>query len=72
MEREFNLAARWPPNWLWLDEPGFFRLRRHGQCASRHGRKGEACAGHGATAFIELLHDIDRFDLTRLMAGPLS
>ncbi|MGB8899434.1 MAG: creatininase family protein, partial [Methylocella sp.] len=43
-----------------------------GNAAAANARKGEACADHGATAFIALLQDIDAFDLTRLKDGPLS
>jgi hypothetical protein len=35
-------------------------------------QKGETCADYGVTAFIELLQDIDGFDLTRLKEGPLT
>jgi creatinine amidohydrolase len=34
--------------------------------------KGEAALRHGARGFVELLSDIDRFDLTRLADGPLD
>jgi creatinine amidohydrolase len=33
--------------------------------------KGEAALAQGAKAFVELLHEIDRFDLARLREGPL-
>ncbi len=33
--------------------------------------KGEAALAHGAEAFVELLSEVDRFDLKRLQAGPL-
>jgi creatinine amidohydrolase len=42
-----------------------------GNGAAAQARKGEAYADYGATAFIELLQDIDGFDLTRLKTGPL-
>jgi creatinine amidohydrolase len=32
--------------------------------------KGEAALLHGAQKFVELLHDVDRFDLSGLRAGP--
>jgi creatinine amidohydrolase len=35
-------------------------------------QKGEAALAHGAKAFVELLHDVDRFDLKRLADGPLD
>ena len=34
--------------------------------------KGEAALDHGAQAFVELLREVDRFDLTRLRDGPLD
>jgi len=33
--------------------------------------KGEASLAHGAEAFVELLGEVDRFDLARLKEGPL-
>jgi creatinine amidohydrolase len=33
--------------------------------------KGETALTHGAEAFVELLREIDRFDLKRLQHGPL-
>jgi len=34
--------------------------------------KGEAALAHGAQAFVELLGEMERFDLARLREGPLS
>jgi creatinine amidohydrolase len=34
--------------------------------------KGEQSLDHGAQAFVELLQDVDRFDLARLTDGPLG
>ena len=34
--------------------------------------KGEAALTHGAKAFVELLREVDRFDLSRLREGPLT
>ncbi len=34
--------------------------------------KGDAALARGAQAFVELLREIDRFDLSRLRDGPLS
>jgi creatinine amidohydrolase len=33
-------------------------------------QKGDTALAHGANAFVELLHDVDRFDLRRLADGP--
>jgi creatinine amidohydrolase len=35
-------------------------------------QKGEQALDHGARAFVELLQDVDRFDLKRLAEGPLD
>jgi creatinine amidohydrolase len=35
-------------------------------------QKGEQALAHGARAFVELLQDVDRFDLERLADGPLD
>jgi creatinine amidohydrolase len=35
-------------------------------------QKGEEALAHGARAFVELLQDVDRFDLKRLVDGPLD
>jgi creatinine amidohydrolase len=35
-------------------------------------QKGEEALAHGASAFVELLRDVDRFDLARLADGPLD
>jgi creatinine amidohydrolase len=34
--------------------------------------KGEAALAHGAKGFVELLREVDRFDLKRLRDGPLK
>jgi creatinine amidohydrolase/Fe(II)-dependent formamide hydrolase-like protein len=34
--------------------------------------KGEAAADYGVTAFLELLQDVEAFDLDRLVEGPLD
>ena len=34
--------------------------------------KGAACAAYGARAFLALLDDVHRFDLSRLRPGPLG
>ena len=72
LDREFNwLRAGRPTGFGWMaqDLSGSGAM---GDAASASPEKGEACADYGATAFVELLQDIDSFDLTRLQAGPLS
>lgn len=72
MEREFNwLRAGRPTGFGWMSQD-LCVSGAMGNAAAANARKGEACADHGATAFIELLQDIDAFDLTRLKDGPLS
>lgn len=41
-----------------------------GNASAASAEKGEASADYGVTAFIELLQDIEAFDLTRLRASP--
>ncbi len=43
-----------------------------GDAGAATAAKGEASADYGATAFVELIRDIDAFDLARLGAGPLG
>jgi creatinine amidohydrolase len=35
-------------------------------------QKGNKALDHGARGFVELLQDVDRFDLSRLADGPLD
>jgi creatinine amidohydrolase len=39
-----------------------------GDAAAASADKGEASADYGVTAFIELLQDVEAFDLTRLVS----
>ena len=72
MEREFNwLRSGRPTGFGWMSQD-LSASGAMGNAAAANARKGEACADYGATAFIELLQDIDGFDLTRLKEGPLS
>jgi creatinine amidohydrolase len=43
-----------------------------GDAALARADKGERALAHGAKAFVELLQDVDRFDLKRLRDGPLD
>jgi creatinine amidohydrolase len=71
MERDFAwLRAGRPTGFGWMSQD-LSALGAMGNAAAAQARKGEACADYGATAFIELLQDIDGFDLTRLREGPL-
>jgi creatinine amidohydrolase len=72
MEREFNwLRSGRPTGFGWMSQD-LSASGAMGNAAAANARKGEACADYGAIAFIELLQDIDGFDLTRLKDGPLS
>jgi creatinine amidohydrolase len=72
MEREFNwLRSGRPTGFGWMSQD-LSASGAMGNVVAATARKGEACADYGATAFIELLQDIDGFDLTRLKDGPLS
>jgi creatinine amidohydrolase len=72
VEREFNwLRAGRPTGFGWMSQD-LSASGAMGNAAAANARKGEACADYGATAFIELLQDIDGFDLKRLKEGPLS
>ncbi|MGH6836479.1 MAG: creatininase family protein [Methylocella sp.] len=72
MEREFNwLRAGRPTGFGWMSQD-LSASGAMGNAAAANAQKGEACADHGATAFIELLQNIDGFDLARLKQGPLS
>lgn len=70
MEREFAwLRAGRPTGFGWMSQD-LSPTGAMGNAAAAQARKGEACADYGATAFIELLQDIDGFDLARLKEGP--
>jgi creatinine amidohydrolase len=71
MEREFNwLSTNRPAGIGWMAQD-LSPSGAVGNAAVATARKGEAYADYGATAFIELLQDIDGFELTRLREGPL-
>lgn len=72
MEHEFK--------WLHLARPAGFGWMTQdlnasgavGNAAAATPEQGEAALDHGARAFVELLAEIDRFDLARLKEGPSS
>jgi creatinine amidohydrolase len=43
-----------------------------GDASKASAQKGEAALAHGAKAFVELLREMERFDLTVLRAGPVA
>ncbi len=73
-----SLAIEQEFTWLRVTQPiGFGWMAQDvspggamGDAAAASAEKGETSADYGATAFIELLHDIDAFDLSRLKPGP--
>ena len=86
MERAANAVAAdrdaWREDFKWLSafRPvgfGWMTQDLHptgavGDATLATAAKGEAALAHGARAFVELLGDVDRFDLARLAAGPLD
>ncbi len=72
MERSFTwLRAHHGVGFGWMSQDlSHSGAMGNAQAASLE--KGEACADYGATAFIELLQDIEAFDLARLADGPLD
>jgi creatinine amidohydrolase len=42
-----------------------------GDATAASAQHGHAALDHGARAFVELLREVDRFDLARLNDGPL-
>lgn len=43
-----------------------------GNAAAASAQQGEAALDYGARAFVELLGEVARFDLTRLASGPIG
>ena len=71
MAREFKwLGAYRPAGFAWMTQD----LNASGAVGDgtlASAAKGEAALAHGAQAFVELLREVDGFDLKRLRAGPL-
>jgi creatinine amidohydrolase len=70
MEKEFRwLSTQRPAPFAWqaqdLNPSGAV-----GDAREASAEKGERLLHHGAHAFCELLHDVDKFDVSRLAAGP--
>src|SRR5262249_57383321 len=71
-ERDFAWLRATHPigiGWMSQDLNDFGAM---GDASVATAEKGEACADYGATAFLELLADVDAFDLERLGKGPLG
>jgi creatinine amidohydrolase len=72
MEREFKwLHTYRPAGFGWMTQD-LHPSGAVGDATLATPEKGEAALAHGARAFVELLGEIDRFDLSRLGAGPLG
>jgi creatinine amidohydrolase len=72
MEREFkHLRATQPIGFGWMASD-LNLSGAVGDAASATAAKGEACAEHGAAAFVELLREVAAFDLARLGDGPIG
>lgn len=72
MAREFKwLGAYRPAGFAWMTQD----LHEGGSVGDgtlATPKKGETALAHGAKAFVELLQEVDRFDLARLRDGPLG
>ena len=72
MEEDFTwLRATQPIGFGWMSQD-LSPAGAMGNAANGTAAKGKACADYGATAFIELLRDVEAFDLSRLKKGPLA
>jgi creatinine amidohydrolase len=71
IERDFTwLRAGSPIAFAWMAQD-LHELGAMGNAAHASPEKGEAAADYGVTAFIELLQDVEAFDLARLARGPV-
>jgi creatinine amidohydrolase len=71
MAQEFIwLGAYRPAGFAWMTQD-LHRTGAVGDATVASAAKGEAALNHGAEAFVELLREVDRFDLKRLHEGPL-
>jgi creatinine amidohydrolase len=72
MAREFKwLGAYRPAGFGWMTQD-IHPSGAVGDATLASAAKGEAALAHGAKAFVELLREVDRFDLARLREGPLA
>jgi creatinine amidohydrolase len=72
MADEFKwLGAYRPAGFAWMTQD-LNPTGAVGNATLASATKGEASLEHGAKAFVELLQEIDRFDLARLREGPLA
>jgi creatinine amidohydrolase len=72
MAREFKwLGANRPAGFAWMTQD-LNATGALGDATLASALKGEAALTHGAEAFVELLREVDRFDLARLRERPLG
>ncbi len=72
MERDFTrLRADFPAGFGWMTQD-LNVSGAVGDASLATAEKGEAALEHGARAFVALLQDVEKFDLDRLMPGPLG
>jgi creatinine amidohydrolase len=72
MAREFKwLGAYRPAGFAWMTQD-INPTGAIGDATLATPAKGDAALARGAEAFVELLREIDRFDLSRLREGPLT
>jgi creatinine amidohydrolase len=72
MAREFKwLGAYRPAGFAWMTQD-LNPTGAVGDATPSTAAKGEAALAHGAQAFVDLLREVDRFDLARLRDGPLG
>jgi creatinine amidohydrolase len=72
MAQEFRwLGAQRPAGFAWMTQD-LNTTGAVGNASSATAAKGEAALEHGAQSFVELLNEVDRFDLGRLRRGPLD
>jgi creatinine amidohydrolase len=72
MAREFKwLSAYRPAGFAWMTQD-LNPSGAVGDATQASAAKGEAALEQGAKVFVELLREIDRFDLSRLREGPLA
>jgi creatinine amidohydrolase len=72
IEREFKwLHAYRPAGFGWMTQD-LHPSGAVGDATAASAEKGEAALDFGARAFVELLREVDRFDVARLAKGPLG
>ncbi|MDB5602670.1 MAG: Creatininase [Xanthobacteraceae bacterium] len=72
MERDFQwLNAGRPAGFGWMTQD-LHPSGALGDATQATAAKGEAALNHGAQSFVELLQEVDRFDLSKLAPGPLG